>query len=68
MKIVTNGLIAVCLVVCGFVTGCTGMEVGAKLGVYRVDERQESQRTYSVPLKCYLWEDCSGSSIQNELK
>lgn len=38
--------------------GCTGMEVGGKLWVSRVDERQESQRTHNVPLKCYLWSDC----------
>ena len=39
-----------------FGTGCAGMEVGGKVGVYRVDERQESQRTYrnAVPLKCYF--------------
>lgn len=39
--------------------GCTGMEVGGKLWVSRVDERQESQRTHNVPLKCYLWSDCN---------
>lgn len=47
------GLILSCL------SACTGMEFGAKVGVYRVDERQESQRTHNVPLKCYLWADCS---------
>jgi len=43
------------------VSGCTGMEVGGRLGVYRVDERQESSRTNlenKVPLKCYFV-DCS---------
>lgn len=37
-------------------TGCSGIELGGKLGMYRVDEKQESQRTYrhSVPLKCYF--------------
>lgn len=39
--------------------GCTGMEVGGKLWVSRVDERQESQKTHNVPLKCYLWADCN---------
>jgi len=37
--------------------GCTGMEVGGKVGIYRVDERQESSRTNvdnRVPLKCYF--------------
>jgi hypothetical protein len=42
--------------------GCTGMEVGGKLWVTRVDEKQESQRTTNVPLKCYLWSDCSQQS------
>lgn len=38
------------------IIGCSGMEVGGRLGVYRVDERQESQRTHrqNVPLKCYF--------------
>jgi hypothetical protein len=40
-------------------SACTGMEVGGKLWVSRVDERQESQRTHNVPFKCYLWADCS---------
>ncbi len=39
------------------VSGCTGIELGGRLGVYRVDERQESSRTNvenKVPLKCYF--------------
>jgi len=47
------------VIACTSLTGCTGMEVGGKLWVSRVDERQESQRTHNVPLKCYLWADCS---------
>lgn len=37
-------------------SGCSGVELGGRLGVYRVDERQESQRTYrqAVPLRCYF--------------
>lgn len=37
-------------------TGCSGIEMGGKLGVYRVDERQDSSKTYrqAVPLKCYF--------------
>ena len=50
------GLVLSCL------SACTGMEIGAKAGIYRVDERQESQRTHNVPLKCYLWADCSKTS------
>jgi hypothetical protein len=40
-------------------TGCTGMEIGGKLWISRVDERQESQKTHNVPLKCYLWTNCA---------
>lgn len=48
------------LIACGvlmLVSGCTGIELGGRLGVYRVDERQESSRTNvenRVPLKCYF--------------
>lgn len=39
-----------------FGTGCSGMEVGGKLGVYRVDEHSESSsfKGRPVPLKCYF--------------
>jgi hypothetical protein len=40
-------------------SGCTGMEIGGKLWITRVDQKQESQATHNVPLKCYLWSDCS---------
>lgn len=40
-------------------SGCTGIEAGGKLWITRVDEKQESQRTHNVPLKCYLWSDCN---------
>lgn len=45
-----------------WLTGCSGIELGAKAGIYRVDQRQESQATHRnpLPLKCYLWADCSG--------
>lgn len=38
---------------------CTGIEAGGKLWITRVDEKQESQKTHNVPLKCYLWADCN---------
>lgn len=40
-------------------SACTGLEVGGKLWITRVDQKQESQATHNVPLKCYLWADCS---------
>lgn len=49
-------------------SGCTGMEVGGKLWISRVDEKQESQVTHNVPLKCYLWTDCSNLSQDANLK
>ena len=44
-------------------TGCSGMEVGGKFGVYRVDEKSDHSRTYrkNVPLACYLWKNCTAS-------
>jgi len=45
-----------CALLC-LLSGCTGIELGGRLGVYRVDERQESSRTNlenKVPLKCYF--------------
>lgn len=56
-------LISVCLWVGIAVvnTGCAGLELGGKLGVYRVDEKSESQATrrdMTKPLKCWLM-DCS---------
>ena len=45
------------LAVLASVSGCSGIEVGGSLGVYRVDEREESSRMTrhnAVPLKCYF--------------
>jgi hypothetical protein len=50
-------------------TGCAltknGFEVGAKVGMYGVDEKQESQQMHRkpMPLICYVWptpDKCSG--------
>ena len=60
-------LVGVVVLIC---SGCTGIEVGGKLGVYRVDERQESSRTNvenRVPLKCYFV-DCYSQPESNNLK
>ncbi len=48
-------IIIFAIIAMGFM-GCSGMEVGGKAWVSRVDERQESQRTYrqNIPLKCYF--------------
>ena len=45
-------------------TGCAGMELGGRLGVYRVDEQQSSSKTYrqdTKPLKC-LFVSCDNTS------
>lgn len=57
------------LIACGvllLVSGCTGIELGGRLGVYRVDERQESSRTNvenRVPFKCYFVDCYSNSTM-----
>lgn len=50
-----------------FATGCSGVELGGRVGLYRVDERQESQRTYrhSVPWKCYFTQ-CDAATLGTE--
>jgi CRISPR/Cas system CMR-associated protein Cmr3 (group 5 of RAMP superfamily) len=37
-------------------SGCAGMEVGGKVGIYKVDDREEIQTTKSKSkaLKCYF--------------
>lgn len=57
---------AIAAVIVNMLTGCSGIEVGGKVGVYRVDQHQEttSFRGASLPLKCYLWEDCTAIAPQ----
>jgi hypothetical protein len=45
-----------------FGSGCAGAEIGGRLGIYRVDERQESSKTHDrkVGLRC-LFTDCDKS-------
>lgn len=44
-----------------FSTGCAGVELGGKMGLYAVDQREETQVTKSraKPLKC-LWSQAEG--------
>jgi hypothetical protein len=58
--------IAILATIAATLSACTGMELGAKVGLYRVDERQESQRTHNVPLKCYLWANCAETVENNK--
>lgn len=59
VKLTRENKMKILLAVVVFLSGCTGIEMGGKLWVTRVDEKQESQRTHNVPLKCYLWENCN---------
>ena len=60
----TRLLAALGIVTC---TGCSGLEIGTKAWISRVDERQESQATHrrSIPLKCYFT-DCSSDTSSEE--
>ena len=57
--IIRFGYRAVAITTLAALSACTGIEMGGKLWISRVDERQESQKTHNIPLKCYLWQDCS---------
>lgn len=50
-------LLALAGIVMVLMTGCAG--IGVKGELYRIDERQESQKTNAVPLKC-LFVECGG--------
>jgi hypothetical protein len=56
-----------CAVLC-LVSGCTGIELGGRVGVYRVDTYSHSVDTKKqpLPLKCYLWADCTTQQFINE--
>lgn len=46
-------------------TGCAGVELGGRLGLYRVDERADSSATVQAqtkPLKCYFVNCTEGES------
>lgn len=58
------GYLAVAITTLAALSACTGIEMGGKLWISRVDERQESQKTHNIPLKCYLWQDC-GQPVDN---
>jgi hypothetical protein len=63
------GFLAVLAGMMCFGSGCAGLELGGRLGVYRVDERQESQKTYAnrKPAICYLLPSrCAEQQAQDE--
>ena len=53
--ILTLGLISFASL---YLQGCGGLELGAKVGAYRVDQKQESQAMHArhtKPLSCLFW-------------
>ncbi len=54
MRIGLTVSVLLCSLVMMVTSGCSGIELGGKLGVYAVDERKEVQETASksMPLKC----------------
>jgi hypothetical protein len=54
------------LLLCLLASSCTGIEAGGKLWITRVDQRQESQQTHNVPLKCYLWANCGQPTTETQ--
>lgn len=70
MKLIGNVFKMVAALVMIACSACTGIEIGGKAGIYRVDERQDSSRTNvenRVPLKCYFV-DCYTQPQSNDLK
>jgi hypothetical protein len=64
-------VIVAMVVIATAVSGCTGLEIGGKAWITRVDERQESQQTYrdnAVPLKCYFVDCSSKAPAQQEVQ
>ena len=54
LKVIALGL---WLYVAASLAGCGGMEIGGKLGVYRVDNHEDTQVTRTVqtkPMKCWF--------------
>ena len=50
------------------VSGCSGIEIGGKAWIMKVDEAQSSQRTTAQPpLKC-LFVNCAETSVEEGLK
>lgn len=46
-------------------TGCAGVELGGKLGMYRVDERADESKTVQAqtkPFICY-WKQCTQEEL-----
>jgi hypothetical protein len=65
----TNKIIAI-VAIATAISGCSGLEIGGKAWITRVDERQESQRTHrenAAPLKCYFV-DCSADEQSQEVR
>lgn len=50
------------------VSGCSGIEIGGKAWIMKVDEAQSSQRTNAQPpLKC-LFVNCAQTNVEEAIK
>lgn len=50
------------------VSGCSGIEIGGKAWIQKIDESQSSQRTYAQPpLKC-LFVHCGQTNVEEAVK
>lgn len=58
---------AIALVALSTLSGCAGVELGGKLGLYRVDEKQDSSATVQAqtkPFVCYF-KQCTQEEINH---
>jgi len=61
-----NGVILAALAL--LVSGCSGIEIGGKAWIMKVDEAQSSQRTNAQPpLKC-LFVNCAQTDVEEAIK
>ena len=61
-----NGVILAALAL--LVSGCSGIEIGGKAWIMKVDEAQSSQRTNAQPpLKC-LFVNCAETTVEEAIK
>ena len=55
-KVIAYGLVLCCAYLIASQMGCSGLEIGGSLGVYRVDTHKQASETYHKPTPwiCYF--------------